>query len=445
MGNLLAGAAMRKITPTMKQIEAINKCQDQRYGRNENFDGIHEDIYIRVIALSNGKTKVVLAGADLGQFPMAQLICDRLVAECGIDPMGFIVSGTHNHECYKPHVKQGDDPWIFDSPASDALEEYSVWIQDQAVDAVKEALAKLEPARMGVNRGMSYINACRDMPTPIGGIQANNFHGPSDHELIVLRFDSLTTNKTLGMFVNHATHSNAMVWNLYNGTYAKIGADLGGGISRFVEKANKNRFPVIWAKGAAGDQNPIVRSSWRIFDVNDDGEFSMEQVTFTPRTSLLQLKSLVATQGLEILQLNDEMNEFSEDFQFAGAETFRRIPGRKSYNELKIHPLCGERPEPVPYEKPIDFRFRLAVLNGIAFATANCEAYTRMGMMVKQLMPNKYTVFIALSYGMMGYIPDAETEKINVMGTMSSHAWSGAESEAAFLDGFKELKSKLGL
>lgn len=439
MGKLLAGAAMRSITPSMEQLKKMSS------GPRHGYDGIHENIYTRVIALSDGDKIIVLAGADMGQFPMAQLICNRLVKECGIDPMGFIVSGTHNHECIGAKVSEGDDVWIFNSPISPALEEYSVWVQDQVVDAVKEAISKLEPARMGVNRGMSYINACRDLPTPIGGIQANNFHGPSDHELLVLRFDSLATGEPIGMFVNHATHSNYMVWNVMDGSYPKIGSDLGGGISRFVEKANKNKCPVIWAKGAAGDQNPITRSSWRIVDVNDEGEISMEQVTFKPETGLMQMKSLIATQGLEILQLNEEMTEFTEDFSFASAETYRSIPARKSYNELKIHPMCGERPEPVPSGKTIDFRFRLAVLNGVAFATANCEAYTRLGMMVKAMLPCKYTAFIALSYGMMGYIPDAETEKINGFGTMGTQAWSGAMTEEAFKDGFTELKAKVGL
>lgn len=441
MGKLLAGAAMCKITPSLELLLRMSEAE----GPRNKYDGIHEDTYMRFIALSDGERKIILAGADCGQFPMAQLIRDRIVEKYGVDPMGFIVSGTHNHECIGPRPKEGDDPWIMDrGEPSEPLQEYAQFVLEQAVNCIGEAIEKMQPARMGVNKGMSYINACRDLPTPIGAIQANNFHGPSDHELIVIKFESLS-GEAIGMFVNHATHSNYMVWNLMDGSYPKWGADLGGGISCFVEKAHKNNIPVIWAKGCAGDQNPITRSTLRILDVDDDGNMSARQVTLSYPTGLAQMQALVATQGLEILQLEKEMTDFTEDFMFSSAETFREIPTRKSYNELKIAPKCNERPEPLESDKVMNMRFRLAVLNGIAFAGVSCEAYTKLGMIIKELVPCDTTVVTALSYGCMGYIPDEETEKINGFGTMNSLARSGAETEAAFIDGFKELISKVGL
>lgn len=444
MAQLLAGAAMRKITPSMEQLEAINATQQKIFGNNQSFHGIHEDIYVRAIVLSDGKQRILLGGSDLGNFPAQQKMSERLYKESGIEPIGCILSCTHNHEALMGGMLEGDDDTMMDffkpTPAIDA---YANFVHDMMAEAVAEAVSKLQPARMGVVKGMSYINACRDLPTPLGGIQANNFHGPSDHELTVLKFETADGSETIGMFINHATHSNAMVWNLYNSTYPNIGADIGGGVSRFVEKANKNKFPVAWAMGCAGDQNPIVRSSWRIVDINDNGELSMEQVTFDYKDNLLQMKSLIATQGMEVLDLINQMKDYTYDYYFKGAETYRETPARTSYRELKIQPKCGERPEPVPYHRNISFRFRLANVCGIAFVGLNGEIYTNLGLMIKAMLPCETTVITTCAYGMMGYIPDAKQEWINGFGTINTNARSGAETEAAFKDGFTELRSKV--
>lgn len=444
MAKLLAGAAMRKITPSIETLKAIAAMQKINM-YSKPFDGIHEDIYVRAIVLSDGKQRILLSGSDLGSFPAQQIMNDRLYKEYGIEPMGCILSCTHNHEAVITGLIDGNDDKIMTgfNNTTQAVDTYTRFIHDMMAEAVEEAISKLQPARMGVIKGMSYINACRDLPTPLGGIQANNFHGPSDHELTVLTFETADGKDTIGMFINHATHSNAMVWNVYDGTYPKIGADIGGGVSRFVEKANKNKFPVAWAMGCAGDQNPIVRSSWRIVDVNDNGEISMEQVNFDYKDNLLQMKSLVATQGMEVLDLVKAMKDYTYEYSFKGAETYREVPGRMSYRELKIQPKCGERPEPVPYHRNVNFRFRLANICGVAFAGINGEIYTNLGFIIKEMMPTATTVITTLAYGGMGYIPDAKQEWVNGFGTINTNTWSGEKTEAAFRDGFAELKAKL--
>ena len=443
MGTLLAGAAMRSITPSLERLKRLG----DEGAPGPVFTGVHEDIFVRAIVLSDGDRRVVLGTVDLIIFPAQQLLCDRLVAEYGIDPMGCIFACTHNHESPFMMLSEGDDESAIKTTLgapTPELEAYTLFVHDMMAQAVAEAIAELEPARMGVNKGLSYINANRDLPSPLGGIQANNFHGPSDHELILLRFESLE-GEPIGMFISHATHSNYMIWNLIDGSYARIGADLGGGISRFVEKANRNKFPVLWAIAAAGDQNPITRSRLRSIDVDDEGCFSIKDSVLPFGQNLVQMQSLVATQGLEVLELDRTMTDFTDNFSFAGAETYRVVPSRKSYAALGILPLCGERPEPVPNEKPLRLRFRLAVLNGVAFAGVNGEFYARLGMMVKKFLPCTAVVMVEMAYGHQGYLPDAETEKVNGFGTMNSFARSGTDSESAFMGAFRELKGKLGL
>lgn len=447
MAKLLAGAAMRKITPSLEMLKRM-KEEDPKSA----FDGIHEDIYVRAIVLSDGKQRVLLGGSDLGRFPAQNMLADRLNRDYGIDRMGCILSCTHNHEEVFCGLNVGDDLCGMVKKCTPSTEEYTLWVLDMMVEAVAEAIEKWQPAKMGVGKCESYINACRDLPTPIGGIQLNNFHGPSDHELVLLKFIDLK-GETIGMFANHATHSNAMVWNVYDKSYPKIQGDVGGGISLFVERANKNKFPVAWAVGAIGDQNPIVRSTWRSVEVDDEGNFRTVQTVFDYKTNLAQMQALIATQGLEILELADKITDYTDEFNFKSDVTYREIPSRKSYISLGLYPdvyspvnrqlLPGERPEPVPGDKPVKFRFQLTDICGVAFACFNNEPYSALGMMVKQLIPVKTTVVIDFCFGHVGYIPDEKGEWINGFGTGMSPARSGAESQAAFLSGFKELVTKI--
>ena len=441
MSKMLAGAAKRCITPN---DDMLKKFAEQN-GPRESFDGVYDDIFVRVIAVSDGSRKVLLISADLMVFPGQEMLSRRLEEEFGIEPYGCIFGVTHNHEAPMAGFKEGDDFNVSPRPATDAQDEYSRFVHEQTVSAVKEAIESLVPARMGVNSGQSYINCNRDLATPIGPIQANDWHGPADHELLVIQFEDLNGG-IIGMYVNHATHSNMACWNLYNGDFKKIQGDFGGGVSRFVEKANKNKFPVLWVMGAAGDQSPFVRSKLRSVDVDDDGNFSVIESYFTIETVLKQLQYIVCTQGLEVLELSEKMTEYTDEFSFTAAETWRGTAARKPYRDMKIEPACGERPQPQLWRFPVvPHRMRLAVLNGVAYAMMNGEIYSRIGTQIKEVLPVKHTAIVSMAYGMLSYIPDAEREWVNGFGTVNTIAASGVDTERAFKEGYAELMEKTGL
>ncbi len=462
MGKLLAGAAKCSITPSEEIVKQLSKAEGTK------FDGIHEPMMFRCIVVSDGIEKAVIGGYDLGRAPFCDKLTEVLNEKYGIKPENCVFSATHNHEAFAPTLREGNDfdimklyppmPQMVAKPVSEEMYKCSEWIFDQVVETIGEAIKNMKPAKVGFKKGTSYINACRDLPTPIGPIQGNNFHGPSDHELLVIRFDDLEGN-TIGMFLNHATHSNALVWNLYDGTYPKINVDVGGGVSRFVENANQNKFPVIWAQGAAGDQNPIVRSVWRIVEVDENGKYSMSQHVFHYEDNLLQLAGLTSTQGMEVLELSEKIDNFTDECSIAGCETYREIPGRKSYVQLGLYSdlpyqdsyenisnkiQCGDRPEPVPLGANIPMRFRLFRLNNdISFASVNCEAYSNLGKLTKSIIPTEATAICTVTFGGVGYIMDAEGQWYNGFGTSNSLAWNGEMVNEAFTDGYTELKNKL--
>ena len=445
MGRLLAGAAKRDITPMGEMLEKLNAVA------RDPFAGIGEHIYFRAIAVSDGEETAILAGYDLIIAPFCDAMTKALQEKYGIKPENCVFAGTHNHDAVELQLREGND-WhamMNGRTPSDALAEYSEWVFGQVLDAVDEAIKAMKPAKVGYKIGESYINACRDLPTPFSPVQSNNFHGPSDHSLTVVRFDDLEGN-TIALFTNHATHSNMLVTNGLD-PYKKLDSDVGGRISTFVERANCNKFPVIWAIGAAGDQNPIVRQVWRIVSVDDNGVYSVVQKPFPREVAETQLDGLCFTQGLEIIELCKAVDNFTEEVSFKGADRIYKVPERKSYSELKLFTdrngtdcnqnfKPGERPEPVPTGNELQMRFRLFRLNDeIAFASFNGEAYSNLGLLAKEIIPAKATVFCEVSFGMCGYVPDEETEKYNGFGTCMSHVWSGKVANETFTKAFTAL------
>ena len=450
---LKAGAAWCDITPDEEMLAYLNSQERTKY------DGVHEHMRFRCIAVNDGKNTAILSGYDMVLAPFCDRMTEALQEKYGIRPELCVFASTHNHEGYELKLREGNDYHVYKrGEPTDALCTYSEWVFDRVFDCIGRAIDSMVPARVGYKKGSSYVNACRDFETPIGPMQANNFHGPSDHELLVIRFDDLDGN-TIGMFVNHATHSNAMVWNVTDGSYAMINNDFGGGVSRFVEKANKEQFPVVWAIGAAGDQNPIVRSVWRIPEYDEEGNMKINQHVFNYKDNLLQLQGITSTQGMEVLELSAAIDNFTDKADFDGAEEVIPVPAKVSYRELGLYTdlpgrdsydnvvnkiQCGDRPEPVPKGEDLQMRFRIFRFSrDISFAQVNCEAYTNLGIMAKSIIPTPATAFCTLTFGHCGYIPDAEGQYYNGYGTSASYAWSGEIVNETFRKAYTDLTYKL--
>src|SRR5262249_4281747 len=65
-------------------------------------------------------------------------------------------------------------------------------VEDATVEAVRRAKAQLQPARLGMGTGTSYVNINRrEFSTRQGWWLGFNENGPSDKTVAVVRFDDL--------------------------------------------------------------------------------------------------------------------------------------------------------------------------------------------------------------------------------------------------------------
>lgn len=261
---LSAGAAKIDITPARDAALPMSGYAN----RTEGFKGIHDPIYVRAIVVDDGTTQAAIVAWELIFVPEAVWaeLSPRIAAETGIKPENVIVAAVHDHGAPTPSG------------------EYAKKAQDAAVEAIKLAKSRLQPASLGYGTGTANVNVNRREPTPKEPALGHNERGGSDKTVRVLRFDDLA-GKPIAFLINYAVHVVVMGPDNY-----QITGDLAGATSRFVEQhyaakarprgdagprmrlapTQKNEDVIaVWTSGAAGDQNPVstaMGDEWYMVD-----------------------------------------------------------------------------------------------------------------------------------------------------------------------------------
>lgn len=424
---LFAGAAKRSILPDMDMIRTIAMEDPVLNG----FDGAYEDIFTRVIVLSDGKTRVALISADLNRFPAQRQLCARLNREFGIDPLGCIIGSIRNHQAPCGNTVE-ENPPLCKRVAGPALNAYTELVHARTIEAVADAIEALRPAKLGTVTTESYINSNIEWPTPIGVLKGNYYKGFSDRNLLVMRMADLEDN-TIGLFVNYAVHSTMFAQNTCAGNFTKIGGDVVGAIVRFIEKYGKERFPVVYMSADGGDQELLVYDEVVYCDVDEEGSITSKKETLPMDAAWMLMKLLASQQAIDILQAVESIDTYTEVFDFIGAQTHRNVASVTAEEAADVAAVKGE------FDRPLDFRLRLARLCGVSFFSYNAEITSRLGSRLRDMLPDKNRALIATAYGHEGCVTDTVNDAYHCKMRVHSFVRSAEESQAAFEDGLHEL------
>jgi len=146
-----AGTAKVKITPEVP-------TQMSGYGgRKDPSKGVHDDLFLRVIAFSDGENKAVIISADLIGFtlPYWEETTKRLEREIGIPQDNILLCATHTHGGPTPaNIYRSDPP-------SPGIISYTEGLTEKIVTTVKEAVSNLKPALIGSGKGECKMNMNR--------------------------------------------------------------------------------------------------------------------------------------------------------------------------------------------------------------------------------------------------------------------------------------------
>lgn len=221
------------------------------YGPRQS-DGIHDHLYHKIIAMDDGKTQFFLISRDICLYSPSSYgeVTREIGEQTGVKPIQVWWAVTHTHAA--PEVGPAGLGPIFmhDLYQHGGNQEYSQWIKRKLIEGIKEARAKLAPARMEAGYGIAMANInrrARDLegPTFLG----LNPDGPADRTIGLIRLEH-EDGRILGLIANYAMHGTVL-----GSENLKISADAPGVVAEYIEQ--QIGAPMLYINGAAGNLAPI--------------------------------------------------------------------------------------------------------------------------------------------------------------------------------------------
>ena len=189
MPKLMAAAAKRIITPE-KNLRLAGYGPVFRPWGQRVAKGVHDDIFARCLALSDGEKTLAFVALDLIGLHQADIeaIRKRVREKTGRGDLMVAIGATHNHSA--PNVTG-----VYGVP-----KRYKRLIHERASDAVAEAVGSMAPARIGF------------ATTRVEGIVRNKRQpeaGPVDEEAAMMLVEG-KDGGTLAMLVNFACRADVL-------------------------------------------------------------------------------------------------------------------------------------------------------------------------------------------------------------------------------------------
>lgn len=232
-----AGVATRKITPPVG-IEMMGFA-----ARDHGAEGIHDDLFVKTLWLSDGTTQMALISADLSGLAEAEvgLIKGRIGVRCGVSPGQILINCTHTHAgplVARRTYGRGE----FDDAYRDHL-------RNAMVECAAEAQAAQQLATLSLSTGTCDVGVNRRLPTPGGIVMAPNPDGHWNRDALALLVET-REGAPLAVLFSVSCHPTTMGADNY-----QISAEYPGVACRVLEAALDGAV-ALFMQGAAGEIKP---------------------------------------------------------------------------------------------------------------------------------------------------------------------------------------------
>ena len=434
-GNLRVGAARVDITPPADPANPPSGKYD------------HEKLYVRAIVLDNGSARAALIAADQGGFSdgIWDAASKQVAADLNCPVANIVMSATHTHSGWGPGGFPGMRGLQSEGNAPPPP------IVGQIVEAVRQAKANLQPARVGFGTGKSYLNVNRDAVDRETHLwtQAPNLDGPSDKTVAVVEF--LTSKgEPIAVYMDYAMHP-------VNGFLGGItSADFAGAASRHVEKAFGDKTVAVFVQGASGDQNPLyLRAGTNAMASQSGTPITGYVMTREPVEAPLRdgkvkagpldpkvrddLERVMDSEGVllgeEVIRVMTNIKRLDADPKIEAAQKTVTCPGRKRTDNAR-------EGTPGTYEDgaPVDLRLGVIRIGNIALTSVDAEIYSTIAQRLKRESPLTDTFMVTLANGRAdsGYVPNNTAFGALTFQVLGSRLKPGC-AETAIVNGLLDL------
>ncbi len=343
-------------------------------------NGVHTPIHHRILALDDGHRKMVIVATEVCLISPSEY--DRVAAMVekthGIDRIHFLWTVTHTHSAPELGPPGMGAIYLPDRYTHDYDHAYADEAAKKLLDGIGQALASLQPARLGVGFGVSEANINRRERTPEGKIRlGRNPQGSVDRKIGVLKFVKRDSDELIAAIANYAIHATVL-----GGKNLLISADAPGVVSEHVE--GKSGAPLLFVNGAAGNLAPI----YSVFPTPAEGRIE-------------EFKTLL---GDPILQTLGSISSYRDTPKLHPEEFFFETPRKAGLGwpgDLANYTRDGESGAP---QVRMSCR-SLRIDQDILIWTAPVELFCEISNAVRDTSPFPHTFYFGYTNGWFGYLP----------------------------------------
>lgn len=400
------GAAKVKITPSEELLPFLFGLMGQQYGR------VHDDLFLRVTALGSGDTKALIVVYDLDKAPYPAEWIPWLSDETGIPQENIFYLAIHTHTAPLTGYRPFEGPNFIERKPPEVqqnVRKYEAFLKEKLLQAAREAIAAMVPARMGfeTDRCDLGVNRCRQYlaRTETGAALpelniGTNDQGIADSTLLVVRFEDAQTGKPIALLTNYAVHCVAVFRNSCADGKAFLSADIGGAVSRALEQMYPGCV-AQWTSAPAGDINP------RIMVQNfapDPKTGKPEEICIPGESAADSILRIASQQQLDgVLRALDKLHCNACPDSIRGKVAWART----------LRAPNGFQPEAAEPWEEYEIRLHLLQIGDLALIGADGELYTSLGQAIREASPVKNTYVCnhecSLLLNNPGYVMDDAT------------------------------------
>jgi len=349
-GAFRAGAAAVKITPSLDRTVYI-----AGYEGNRIAESVHDDLWARALVLDDGKTRFAVVACDLIGLsnPRVRRIRERIRA---VPKENVLITATHVHS--------GPDTlglWGKNPTASGIDPAYMTLLEERIAEAVETAARALKPARLSAGT-----------TTVPEGLVYNSREPIQDKELTALRFSG-ADGKTIASVIHYGGHPEVNKSKALTSDFV-----------HYVREAAEKRFGGVslFLNGALGGMVTPKVSGHTLEEMQRVGEgVGRAAVAALESAQPQPAPALSIKQGTVLLPLEND--------------------GFKLLLGVKV--LDGEL---------VEGKIRTEVwrvdIGPVTWMTIPGEILPKPALALKEKLPGKFRMVVALGNDELGYILDPE-------------------------------------
>ncbi|WP_345026504.1 neutral/alkaline non-lysosomal ceramidase N-terminal domain-containing protein [Ravibacter arvi] len=226
------------------------------YGTKRSPEGKLHDVWVKVMVLkdSRKRSRILVTTDHQGMSKtIYKRLFERVAKEFKVERADFMLTFSHNHSgpCLQDDLV---DYYPSDSLQKQRVLDYTLWMEDQVIEAVREAWHHQQPAQLFKGEGLCTFAVNRrenkEAEVPAMLESGTPLKGPVDHAVPVLAIKS-PKGRLLGVLFGYACHPTTLSHNLWSGDYPG-----------YAQAGLEKQYPgaqAMFFNTCGGDQNPLPR------------------------------------------------------------------------------------------------------------------------------------------------------------------------------------------